>query len=307
MRLTIVTALVAASLAGASLCAQAPTRAASVGEAVEQVAGDYQSVTAEIGAIRESVKRLPVVAASPVVVAAADSPPAATIDVSIQGPSAVPSGGFALVGVGPADAVLRWRIEKPDGAAEPLRLRDESGAPVLAFFSPTPGRYVVTLTAQVPMEGLDPFGEATHVVVVGGVPPKPPGPEPVPPEPTPDVDPVPGQGFRVILLYETDSLQTMPASQVPIFTAGDVRSYLKSKTPIVNGVPEFRVWDDDYTAERMAYETPEWRAAYERAKTDANGRLPWLLILRDSAVLASEPLPANVADTLTLLRKHGGN
>lgn len=239
--------------------------------------------------------------------AAAAATHEATVDVSIQGP-ATASGGFALVGSGPKDAVLRWRIESPDGAAEPLRLLDASGSPVLVFMSPITGRYRVLLTGQVPADGLDPFGEATHVVTVGNVPPPVPPTPPVPPvPPTPDVDPVPGVGFRVLILYETDALQTLPASQVPIFTSGDIRAYLKSKVPVVNGVPEFRVWDDDYTPEQMGHETAEWRAAYDRAKRDANGKLPWLLILRDAKVLASEPLPATVADTLSTLRKHGGN
>ncbi|MGC1273917.1 MAG: hypothetical protein WBC44_09435 [Planctomycetaceae bacterium] len=112
----------------------------------------------------------------------AASSPEATVDVAIQGP-ATAAGGFALIGSGPADAVLRWRIESPDGAPEPLRLRDEAGSPVLVFMSPIAGRYRVVLTGQVPADGLDPFGEATHVVTVGNVPPPVPPVPPVPPTP----------------------------------------------------------------------------------------------------------------------------
>src|SRR5690606_10781173 len=80
----------------------------------------------------------------------------------------------------------------PDKAVPPLELLDASGRPVLVFMSPVAGRYKVTLTGQVPTDGLDPWADATHVVVVGKVPPVPvppdPGPGPIPPNPTPTPD-----------------------------------------------------------------------------------------------------------------------
>src|SRR5690606_35304148 len=112
--------------------------------------------------------------------------------VKIEGPTETDA-GFALVGSADHDAVLRWRIDGPDKAVPPLELLDSQGRPVLVFMSPVAGRYKVTLTGQVAVDGLDPWGETSHVVVVGKVPPVPPtppdpGPGPRPPNPTPTPD-----------------------------------------------------------------------------------------------------------------------
>lgn len=115
---------------------------------------------------------------------------AADVTVRIEGPTEADA-GFALVGSADHDAVLRWRIDGPEKAVPPLELLDSQGRPVLVFISPVAGRYKVTLTGQVPTDGLDPWADATHVVVVGKVSPTPPNPEPDPnppnPTPTPDL------------------------------------------------------------------------------------------------------------------------
>lgn len=122
------------------------------------------------------------------ILAACSITSAADIKVAIEGPAEVDSGGFALVASGPDDAVLRWRVDSPDGSQPPLRLRDTEGHPVLVFLNPAAGEYSIVLTGQVPVDGLDPFGEAVHIVVVGDapIPPGPgpgPGPGPAPPKP----------------------------------------------------------------------------------------------------------------------------
>ena len=103
--------------------------------------------------------------------------------VALDGPTEIPSGGFHLAVTAPANAKLRWRNSYPEGAAEPLKLRDDDGKQILVFLQTVPGVYEFYLSAQVPAEGLDPFAEATHRVKVGqGPQPPPPGP-PGPPTP----------------------------------------------------------------------------------------------------------------------------
>lgn len=110
------------------------------------------------------------------------------LDVKITGPEQVDSGGFALVGeCNDESAVLRWRIDAPDGAVPPLELLDARGRPVLVFMNPITGTYKAVLTAQVPQDGLDPFGEMVHQTKVG----KGPAPEPEPDDPDEPDDPEP--------------------------------------------------------------------------------------------------------------------
>lgn len=112
--------------------------------------------------------------------------------VSLEGPARA-SGGFAVTVTKPAAAVCRWRNELPAGSMPPLELTDNAGRTVLCFFSPTAGPHKFTLSAQLPVDGLDPFAEATLVVEVGGVvvvpPIVPPTTPNTPTTPTTPVDP----------------------------------------------------------------------------------------------------------------------
>lgn len=189
--------------------------------------------------------------------------PAADIEVAIDGPETA-SGGFALIGNGPDDAVLRWRIDGPDGAADPLRLRDEAGHPVLVFMSPVNGRYRVVLTGQVPSDGLDPFGESVHVVTVGNVPPGPtPDPQPDPDdddvEPTPDDKaPFPAKGLTVLFVIDDARKQDLSANQRAILWGTETRDLLNSRT--IKG-PDGK--------------TNEWRIWYDNVDPTAAGE-PWI-------------------------------
>ena len=232
--------------------------------------------------------------------------------VTLTGPTEAKVGGYFIVMAKvppPSDDVASEFLPAvPQGAMPPIELAGKNpGELVFLYQQVIQGTYIFRASAQVSVDkanGFDPHDTDELIVVVGG---KPPEPEPDP-EPDPTPDPVPGEGFRVLILYETADLGKLTPQQASVFTGGDVRAYLRSKVgKDANGVPEFRVWDDDYAADQMAFETPEWQAAYDKAKTDAAGRLPWVLILNGSKVAASEPLPPTVADTLTLLRKYGGN
>lgn len=126
--------------------------------------------------------------------------------VKLEGPSSVTTGGFAVVVTKPADAVIRWKNEFPAGSA-PLELTDNAGRLVLCFFSPAPGTHRFGLSAQLPVAGLDPFAEASHVVVVGPV--VPPAVPPVVVDPTKPVAPPPAVDpattpTAAIYVYEKD-------------------------------------------------------------------------------------------------------
>lgn len=226
---------------------------------------------------------------------------AADVTVKIEGPTEADS-GFALVGSADHDAVLRWRIDGPDKAVPPLELLDSQGRPVLVFMSPVAGRYKVTLTGQVAVDGLDPWADATHVVVVGKVPPKPvPVPDiddddtPTPVPPKPDVDPIlPGNGFRAMILYESGD--RLPAGQSAILTSARLRDYLKSK----GGEDCYRIWDDDLTDANLANQPQEWRTGFANVKKAAES-VPWLVATNGSKQV-SVALPHDVDTTIQVLQ-----
>jgi hypothetical protein len=137
------------------------------------------------------------------------------------------------------------------------------------------------------------------VLIIGPEPPVPPGPTPpgpTPPGPTPSPAPIPDAGFRAMIVY--DPLQVLPPQQAAIFGAKDVLDYLRTKCVKMNGQPEFRVWSkavDTHLA------SPLWQAAMKRPVKS----YPWLLV-SDGKQGWEGPLPANAADTLTILKKIGG-
>lgn len=142
------------------------------------------------------------------------------------------------------------------------------------------------------------------------------------PEPTPDVDPVPddddppvpvppepkpeailgGTGFRVMILYE--AADTHPPAQQAIFTSTQIRDYLLNATALDGDQRRaFRIWDDDYSASQIAGHG-DFTAAYPKVKAVAKS-LPWI-VAENGDKRVSQPLPANVEDTLALLKSIGG-
>lgn len=135
--------------------------------------------------------------------------------------------------------------------------------------------------------------------------PTPPEPEPGPdpgPDPKPDEKPpFPSDGFRVLILEETEDRASLPLSQSTILFSPIIRDYLINNTARdAKGYPGYRIWDDDFT--NLQYEQQVWKDAYEAAKRDSQGTLPWIVI-SDGKRGTSQPLPANVDETLALLRQ----
>ena len=231
---------------------------------------------------------------------------AGDVKVTIQGPAQVDAGGFALVGESDAkDAVLRWRIDSPDGAVPPLELLDSQGRPVLVFMSPVPGAYKAVLTAQVPADGLDPFGEGVHRVTVGKRPtPTPddddvePGPGPKPPTPTPDDNaPFPSDGLAVLIVYETGDASRLSSGHRAIIFGADARKFLDetTKTEADGRTPAYRIFDKDVD---ISVIDNRWKAAMGVARES----LPWVVVSNGRTGF-SGPLPATVDEFKALVGK----
>ena len=67
-------------------------------------------------------------------------------------------------------------------------------------------------------------------------------PDPAPPTPIVDEVPVPGDGFHVLIIEETDERRQLPQSQLAAVTGTAVKRWMKN-----NGA-EWRIWDQDVDA-----------------------------------------------------------
>ena len=126
-----------------------------------------------------------------------------------------------------------------------------------------------------------------------------PDPKPVVPDPPKPAPPIAIPGFRVLFVVESSDLSKLPPEQVPIFTATPILSYLKSHCIQIDGFPEYRIWDQDTPTANVS---KTWRDAMALPRSS----LPWIIISNGDTGY-SGPLPANVADTLNLLKKYGGS
>jgi hypothetical protein len=152
------------------------------------------------------------------------------------------------------------------------------------------------------------FGQITFSVGdVGPTPPVPPGPTPpgpIPPGPTPPTPPgpapIPTTGLRVLIVFESKDLTKYTPAQKSILYGDTIRSYLTAKCAKgTDGVtPEARFFDKD---QNVANESPVWQEAMKRTR----GQLPWILISTGTEGFEG-PLPATVEETMTLLKRYGG-
>jgi hypothetical protein len=136
----------------------------------------------------------------------------------------------------------------------------------------------------------------------------PPGPKPPPgptpdPTPTPDPAPIPTAGFRVLMIYESADLSTLPAKQLNVLYDKGIRDYLNSKC--VKGddgkTPAWRIWDKDVDASK---DDKVWGEAMTKAKGVTGFKTPWLVVSNGKTGF-SGPLPADTTSALTLLKKYG--
>lgn len=129
------------------------------------------------------------------------------------------------------------------------------------------------------------------------VPPEPPKP-PTPPAPPPNPAPIPVDGFRSLIVYESADLSKLPAGQLAALYSQQVRDYLTSKCTMGpdGKTKEWRTLDKDVVADSKL-----WQDAMARPRKS----LPWI-VLSDGKTGFEGPLPATEADLMTLLKKYGG-
>lgn len=189
-----------------------------------------------------------------------------------------------------------------------IGIRRGSDARVLHRFEPKPYRWAIIEAKKQGSEivvinrngndiAKDAPEEVDRIKVVVGDP-LPPKPEPKPDDP-PKPTPIPGEGFRVLIVRETKDLSNLPASQVAIFSAREVREYLGTKCVLEGNQRAFRIWDQDTDVSR---EAQHWQDAMKR-KRDS---LPWLLVTNGKEGYEG-PLPKDVPEMMALLKKYGGN
>lgn len=162
-----------------------------------------------------------------------------------------------------------------------------------------------TYTVVVP-DGMTPTitRTATSFIISWGpgpVPPVPPIPPVPPPPPPPGPAPIPSPGLRVLMIYESASLSTMPDAQRAILYDQGIRAYLDSTTPKGSDgkTPEYRIWDKDVNA---SGDDKLWQTAFARPRTS----IPWLIVSNGTSGYEG-PLPATVADTMSLIKKYASS
>ena len=193
-------------------------------------------------------------------------------------------------GVDPKAGLL-WRIYPPSVD------RATTGRDTLQFAA-IPGTYQVELLAIVSgADGVIQISEARATVVIGGITPPTPIDPPNPPGPKP---PIPLDGFRCLIIYETAEVQKLPSAQAQVLYAKQIRDYLDAKCAIGadEKTREYRIWDKDSDVTGAA---THWQDAMKRPRQS----IPWILI-SDGKTGFEGALPADVPATLELLKKYGG-
>ena len=123
---------------------------------------------------------------------------------------------------------------------------------------------------------------------------------PVPDDVTPGPGPTPiTSELRVLIVHEQADKHKLPHQQVAILSSTTIREYLDRKCVKETGdKPARRTWDQHTDVSR---ESEVWKKLMAQPRVS----LPWIYIGNGTSGY-SGPLPANVEDVLTLLKKYGG-
>jgi hypothetical protein len=209
----------------------------------------------------------------------------------------------------------RWMM--PDGGLKEINLEALLGketaekSRVRIFKATKPGRYRVwAVTAKARADDpktADVSVPAECVIVVGETPPPPPTPPgptppgPTPPGPGPGPAPIPGDGLRVLIVYESADLSKLKPDQLNVLYSQSVRSYLDThcaKGGKDGKTPEWRMWDQNVPT---GAEAKIWQDAMARKRD----KLPWLIVSTGKAGYEG-PLPPNTDAMLRTLQTYGG-
>ena len=154
-------------------------------------------------------------------------------------------------------------------------------------------------------QGVKEEDDILRIMVKVGDGPRPPPVVPTPPAPKPDevTPPTPTvpTGFRVIMAFE--SSESYPRETNNILNSTLIDAYMSSKCVLGDGnVPEWRKWDKDLVPKDS--ESKSMRDLWTQAKPKL-GKLPQLIIAVNGKFFVVD-MPPTEAETLTLLKKHGG-
>jgi hypothetical protein len=235
--------------------------------------------------------------------AAGAGSPAQTVTLPKE--KAAPVNAWTVIHADADGGPVKWML--PDAGVQEVLLTDlfppatADLATGRIFYASQPGRYRIWAVCA---KGDKVSERAECVFVVGEAPPVPPGPGPVPPGPGPGPDPDPfeaaaGAGLKVLVVTESSDLSKLPRSQVTILTSSAVRAYLASHSAKEGNTPTYRFWDQNVD---VSNETALWQKVWKAPRKS----LPWIYI-GDGKRGFSGPLPADVASTLALLQRYGGN
>ncbi len=121
-----------------------------------------------------------------------------------------------------------------------------------------------------------------------------PGP-PAPPAP------IAGNGLRMLIVYDSAHADKLTAGQQAAVYGKSTREYLNARTPLGSDgkTHEWRIWDKDVATDA---EEKVWQDAMKRPRAS----LPWFIVSNGKAGYEG-PLPAGVDETMTILKKYGGD
>lgn len=128
-----------------------------------------------------------------------------------------------------------------------------------------------------------------------------PNPAPVP-VPTPIPEPVPSPGLISVLIVEETEDRAKPENRafLGVLNSVAIREYMNTHCEkSADGRPQWRVLDKDAD---LTHAEQFWREAMARPRSSH----PWIAITNGAAGTAG-PLPATEAETLSLLKRWGGD
>jgi hypothetical protein len=150
----------------------------------------------------------------------------------------------------------------------------------------------------IPIGATDSEQVKRKTLTVMGLGPQPPPVKPDDPVVVPDDPDVPVGKIQVVIIEDPDERAAIPDSQISVMEGRAIREYTKSHCQITEGNPDFRL----LSLRQDVSKQPGWiKEAFAVPRTET----PFIVILSGSKTI-SGPLPKTVEETLTLLKKYGG-
>lgn len=116
------------------------------------------------------------------------------------------------------------------------------------------------------------------------------------------VSPIAGDGFRVLIVEESEDRTKLPYKQIAVLNSTRMRDYLDSHCATDGDAKAWRLWDQHND---VSFESKSWQDALPRAVAESGGHLPWVLISTGGGG-TSEALPEDEDSMMALLQRYGG-